>query len=147
MAKDTAYKIHCDCGDVTLTLHRSPIVHAYCHCQDCRDLLSIPINALAAWDRNDVSITKGEDRFIEYKYPDKAMKRYVCQSCGATIFNTNAYDWVVVSQSLIRKCYGDQLPAELASDKHFFYEERVIDVRDSLPKFLKGVDGRLYEDS
>jgi hypothetical protein len=73
------------------------------------------------------------------------MMRYSCPSCGETIFNTNVYGWTVVSQASIRKCYSGKLPLARFPGKRFFYEERVIDVRDSLPKYLKGVDGPLHE--
>ena len=142
--EEKQYHVHCDCGAVELTLRGAPIVHASCHCQDCRDLLNIPFNALDAWDGDVAEVTRGREHLIEYPYPGKAMKRYTCRECGATLCNTNAYDWAVVSQALIRKCNGDLLPGELASDKHFFYEERVVDIRDALPKYLKGVDGPLY---
>lgn len=90
-------------------------------------------------------VTLGTENLLEYKYPGKAMRRYSCKSCGVTLFNTNAYDWIVVSQALIRKCYSNELPIDFSSDKHYFYEERVVDVSDSLPKFLKGGDGPLHE--
>jgi hypothetical protein len=142
-----SYEVHCDCGAVALRLHGAPLVHAVCHCSDCRDLLNIPYNALAAWDGPDVQITRGASHLIEYAYPGKTMKRYVCDGCGATLFNTNAYGWGVVAQALLRKCHADRLPPELESDKHFFYAERIVDISDALPKFLRGVDGPLYEDA
>jgi hypothetical protein len=62
------------------------------------------------------------------------------------LFNTNKYQWRLVSQTLIRKCNANVLPGELASDKHFYYLERVVDINDQLPKYLQGVDGPLYEE-
>jgi hypothetical protein len=53
--------------------------------------------------------------------------------------------WRLVSQTLIRKCNSNSLPDELESDKHFYYDERVIDIQDNLSKYLQGVDGPLYE--
>ena len=102
--------------------------------------MSAPVNALTAWDNDAVQVINGNERLAEYRYLGKAMKRCLCRKCGATLFNTNAYDWVVVSQSLLRKCDADRLPPERESDKHVFYEERVIAIDDTLPKYLKGVD-------
>jgi len=42
--------------------------------------------------------------------------------------------WRLVSQLLIRNCNNDQLPEALQSDAHFFYDRRIIDVDDALPK-------------
>jgi hypothetical protein len=58
----------------------------------------------------------------------------------------NVYQWRLVSQALIRKCNANVLPKGLESDKHFYYEERVIDIKDPLPKFLQGVYGLLHKD-
>ena len=70
----------------------------------------------------------------EYQHPQLDMKRMFCSGCGETLFNTNAMDWRVVSQLLIRKCNGDELPDELHSDSHFYYARRIVDVDDDLPK-------------
>jgi len=140
-----SYKVRCDCGSVELEMTGKPVVHAFCHCQDCRDLLDTPFNSLTAWDSEKVRVLKGEDSLLEYKYPGKEIIRYSCKSCGELLFNTNIYKWRLVSQTLIQKCNANSLPGELESDKHFYYEERVIDIKDNLPKYLQGVDGPLYE--
>ena len=46
------------------------------------------------------------------------------------------------------KALGLKSPEEAVgkSDKHFFYEQRVVNVNDDLPKYLRGTDGPLYED-
>jgi hypothetical protein len=43
-------------------------------------------------------------------------------------------DWRIVSQYLLRKCMGNELPAELQSKSHFFYGLRVVSIADDLPK-------------
>ena len=44
----------------------------------------------------------------------------------------------------IRKCRAIVLPKELESDKHLDCDERIIDVKDQLPKYREGVDDRLH---
>jgi hypothetical protein len=66
------------------------------------------------------------------------MKWLFCSHCGEVLFNTNSVGWQVVSQWLIAKCNDDELPPEICSDKHFFYEQRVFDIDDELPKYLRG---------
>lgn len=72
------------------------------------------------------------------------MKRYFCSRCGEVLFNTNSMGWHVVSQLLLTKCNNDTLPEELGSNKHFFYEQRIVDVADGLPKYLRGSDGQTF---
>jgi len=43
-------------------------------------------------------------------------------------------DWRIVSQYLLRKCHGKELPDELRSKSHFFYGRRVVSIDDDLPK-------------
>ena len=146
MKESKEYQAHCQCGAIEVKLKNTPIVHATCHCKDCRDLLDIPFHAVTAWNKDDVLFVKGEKHLAIYKHPSLEMTRCFCKNCGETVFNTNVMDWRVVSQLLISKCNNNVIPEQLKSDKHFFYEQRVVNVKDDLPKFLRGTDGPLYED-
>jgi hypothetical protein len=42
--------------------------------------------------------------------------------------------WRLVSQLLIAKCNGGELPPQLSSSEHFFYDRRIVDVDDRLLK-------------
>lgn len=128
------YKVHCDCNAVELEMTGSPRVHAFCHCEDCRDLLDVPYHSVTAWNAEDVNITHGGEHAVEYKYPTLEMTRVFCKHCGEVVYNTNAMGWRLVSQVLIRKCNNDVLPSELASNAHFYYDRRIVDIDDNLPK-------------
>lgn len=131
---DANYKVQCDCGSVHLEMSGAPRVHAFCHCEDCRNLLDVPYHSINAWDADKVAITSGDDNVIEYKYPTLEMTRVFCKSCGEILYNTNVMGWRLISQLLIRKCHNDQLPEALQSTSHFFYDRRIVDVNDDLPK-------------
>lgn len=128
------YKVHCDCHAVELTVKGDPRVHAYCHCEDCRELLQVPYHSVLAWDPDQVEITNGEQESIEFQHPHKRMKRIFCKHCGDVLYNTNAMGWKLVSQLLFRKCNEDTLPDSYVSNAHFFYDRRIIDIDDQLPK-------------
>lgn len=128
------YHAHCDCGAIVLEMAGSPRVHAFCHCEDCRALLDVPFHSVTAWDADEVRVVAGEEDAVEYRYPALEMTRVFCKHCGETVYNTNVMGWRLVSQLLIRKCNNDQLPRELQSDGHIFYDRRIIDVDDPLPK-------------
>ena len=128
------FHIECDCGSVKMTLHGEPIVRGICHCEDCRELLKIPYHSVTAWEKTQATIDQGADALVEFKHPTKRMSRFYCKNCGETMFNSNAKDWRVVSQLLIRKCYGGTLPEPLQPKLHFFYASRIVDIDDSLPK-------------
>lgn len=129
-----SYHVTCDCETVKLSLHGEPRVRGFCHCEDCRELLKIPYHSVTAWEKEQVSVDKGEESVMAFQHPGKRMKRFYCGSCGETLFNSNAMDWRIVSQLLIRKCHGGELPPELSSRSHFFYGRRIVDIDDDLPK-------------
>ena len=128
------YQVHCDCGAVELEMSGTPRVHAYCHCEDCRELLDVPFHSVVAWDAERVNVIAGAEHAVDYKYPTLEMTRVFCKHCGETVYNTNAMGWRLVSQLLIRKCNGGELPEELQSDAHFFYDRRIIDIDDQIAK-------------
>ena len=129
-----SYPLQCDCGTVKFTLHGEPRVKGFCHCEDCRELLKIPYHSVTAWENTQVTLEAGEAHVVAYQHPTKRMKRFYCESCGETLFNSNAMDWRVVSQLLIRKCNGGALPEPLEPQLHFFYGRRIVDIDDPLPK-------------
>jgi hypothetical protein len=52
---------------------------------------------------------------------------------------------VVIPNSLFARAAGNALPAALQPTLHLFYRHRVVDVVDTLPKYLDGWDGLLHE--
>jgi hypothetical protein len=135
------YHAHYQCGPVEATLQNSAIVHASCHCDDCRDLLDIPFHAFSAWNKGDVIITKVKEHLSVYKHPSLEMTKFFCTHCGETVFNTNVIGWRIVSDLLISKCTQHDLPLNLRPDKHFFYELRAVNIEDDLPKFYAAPTG------
>ena len=128
------YTVQCDCNSVELEMSGTPRVQAFCHCEDCRALLDVPYHSVTAWDADQVKLVRGQEHAVEYKYPTLEMTRVFCNQCGETVYNTNAMGWKLVSQLLIRKCNGGELPDELTSNAHFYYDQRIVDVADSIPK-------------
>ncbi len=128
------YQLACDCGSVKVSLEGEPKVRGFCHCEDCRELLKIPYHSVTAWEKEQVTVDEGGDKLLTFQHSHKRMKRFYCANCGEVLFNSNAADWRVVSQLLIRKCYNNELPAPLQSKMHFFYGRRIVDIDDELPK-------------
>lgn len=128
------HKVNCDCNAVEVTMTGSPKVHAFCHCEDCRELLQVPYHSVLAWEPNQVEVIKGQNDTIEFQHPTKRMTRVFCKNCGDILYNTNAMGWKLISQLLFRRCNNDELPSSYQSNAHFFYDRRIIDIEDSLPK-------------
>ena len=128
------FKTECSCSQIKVTMIGEPRVSGYCHCNDCRELLNIPYHSVNAWEKNNVSIVDDNGYLLEFQHPRLQMKKFFCKQCGDIICNSNAMDWRIFSQLLIKKFYGGDLPDELKSKSHFFYRYRIVDVADDLPK-------------
>ena len=130
----STYHVHCECGSVQIELSGSPKARGFCHREDCRTLLNVPYHSKCAWESVALKVKKGSQSIVEYQHPHLNMKRAFCSDCGEALYNTNAMDWRVVSQLLLRKCYDQTLPEALSPLSHFFYDRRIVDVEDGLPK-------------
>ncbi|MFM4805448.1 GFA family protein [Aeromonas bivalvium] len=128
------YQVSCDCQAVSVSMEGQPRVHAYCHCEDCRELLQVPYHSVLAWEAERLHISKGAGEVVSFQHPHKRMTRVFCKHCGEILYNTNAMGWKLVSQHLFKKCNADQLPSGFEANAHFFYDRRVIDIADNLPK-------------
>lgn len=136
MACENDYKVQCDCGEVQLYITGLPKAKAYCHCSDCRAISKEPVHGVVAWGGDDVEVVKGTKLLGEYKLPDREMVRYFCTQCGTTVFSTSIVKWRLVSHALLSQPHHGVLPSELMPEFHLFYAERVMDVKDALPKYL-----------
>ncbi len=140
----TLFEGSCACGAVRVAVTGTPRAAGYCHCESCRRWHTAPINAWAAWPGDAVTITKGEDDLIQYdayrlrQFEDQeptggqtsANGRCACRRCGAGVMNRRHDGVTVVYPSAL---YGSGFTHE--PSVHIHYQERVLDVRDGLPKF------------
>lgn len=136
--------ISCDCGATGLALSGPPIVRGICHCAPCRALYNAAFHAGAAWSSDSLTSIRGESSLRQFKYPGKELCRYWCVDCGAILFNTNRYGFIVVPMALLRKANDGRVPEDLTPLMHLFYASRVVDIDDPLPKFLEGTNGPLF---
>ncbi len=118
----------CFCGAVAVELSGEPAVQAYCHCASCRGWLGAPIHAATLWPAASVKVTKGADQLGMIKKTE-ASHRQFCTKCGAPVLvNHPAIGMVDVPAGTIQGlAYKPAL--------HVHYGEKVLQVRDGLPKF------------
>ena len=117
----------CFCGAVQIRLTGTPEVMGYCHCQSCRTWSASPVNAFTLWKPEALEITKGRDQLGSYHRTDRSYRRW-CQSCGGHLFTEHpAWGLVDVYAAILPELHFE--PA-----LHVNYAERVMPVRDGLPK-------------
>jgi hypothetical protein len=118
----------CMCGTVQLEISGEPQVMAYCHCSSCRGWLGAPIHAASLWPAANVRVVKGADALGMYKKTE-ASHRQFCTKCGTPVLIQHpALGAVDVPAGAIQGL-------TYAPTVHVHYGEKVLAVRDGLPKF------------
>jgi hypothetical protein len=121
-------KSGCMCGAVAVEITGEPAVMAYCHCASCRGWLGAPIHAAALWPTPNVNVVKGEGRLGLFKKTE-ASHRYFCSGCGSPVLVRHPALGMtdVPAGTVAGLAYQPTL--------HVNYGEKVLAVRDGLPKF------------
>jgi hypothetical protein len=118
----------CFCGAVEIAIDGEPAAQAYCHCSSCRGWLGAPIHAAALWPTPSVKVTKGADRLGMFaKTP--ASERHFCTSCGSPVLVRHP------ALGMTDVPAGTVGGLAFAPAMHVHYGEKVMTVRDGLPKF------------
>ena len=117
----------CFCGAVSIEVTGNPAAMGYCHCKDCRAWSAGPVNAFTLWKRDEVSVTKGQDRLASFALSDSSHRKY-CTKCGGHVMTDHpGADFTDV--------YAAILPTlKFEPGLHVNYESAVLRVRDGLPK-------------
>jgi hypothetical protein len=129
-------KSSCACGAVELKIEGAPAVMAYCHCDSCRSWLGAPIHAASLWPTDNVTVAKGEDKLAVFKRTE-ASHRTFCTACGAPVLIRHP------EMGLTDVPAGGIQGLDYQPTIHVHYAERVMPVRDGLPKFagMPAADG------
>ena len=124
---DEVHHGECFCGAVGIELTGQPAAQGYCHCQSCRSMAGAPVRGFTLWPRASVRITKGEDQlggFNKMGFSD----RQHCTNCGGQVLIQHpTIDMTDVHAETLR---GFEFEPTL----HVNYQERVLPIRDGLPK-------------
>ena len=99
----------------------------YCHCHSCRKWHAAPVNAWSGWSKDKVRIT---GKTLPSEQTGKC-KRVCCTQCGGGVANEIPdLGMIVVYPMTLADSDFTFEPA-----MHIFYDERVMDLNDGLPKF------------
>lgn len=138
------FTARCACGAVEAELSGAPLAQMYCHCTDCRAWLNAPVHAATGWPDAQVRLTKGADGVIVYKRTEKSHRKS-CGRCGGAVLVEHPE--IGVTDVLASNIEGFRFAPEM----HVYYAERMIDMKDGLPKFVSmpeafGGDGKQVVD-
>ncbi len=128
-----AHQGTCYCGAVQVTVTGPPVAAGYCHCESCRKWHAAPINAWSAWPQQNVEI-KGD--VITSSKTEKT-RRKSCSVCGGCVANELPGPGMIAVYPMT--LFGSDYRFE--PTMHLFYDERVMDVSDGIPKFRNAPEG------
>ena len=124
----TDYKSSCACGAVQVEITGEPAAQAFCHCNSCRSWLSAPIHAAALWPTPNVKVVKGAENLGMYKRTENSHRQF-CKSCGAAVMVGHP------GMGMTDIPAGTVKGFKYNTALHVHYGEKVMQVRDGLPKF------------
>ena len=76
----------CHCGAIRYQVEGDAIVHAICHCTDCRRSAGAPMVAWTMYPATAVEVTKGTPRI---RKSSEHGRRHFCPDCGTGLFYFN----------------------------------------------------------
>ena len=118
----------CFCGAVTVEVRGQPEAMGYCHCDSCRSWSASPVNAFMLWKPENVSVTKGEENLGTYAKTEVSHRQF-CRKCGGHVMARHPTFGLV-------DVFAATVPDyPFAPALHVNYGEKVLAIRDGLPKF------------
>lgn len=127
---ETVHKGKCFCGAVELEVTGAPAFAGYCHCTDCRGWLAAPVHAATLWPKDKFRFTKGADNLQTYKKTE-ASHRQSCRTCGGHVAVLHPGMGMVDVMAAVIPTF------QFKPVMHIFYSEKMISMKDGLPKFAK----------
>ncbi len=134
--------VHCPCGEVSYEIKGRPLFRAFCHCTICQRVNCAPYADITLFSSRDVVMPKSAGlHYKAQKFPP-ILQRGSCVSC-----NHIAIEYLRIFPMLKTII----VPSQNIDDKslvpeaslHIFYDSRVNDVGDDLPKYCGYIKSQL----
>jgi hypothetical protein len=127
MTENETYEGRCFCGAVEIAVTGAPAGMGYCHCGSCRQWSAGPVNAFTLWKPESVKVTKGAGQIGTFSKSANSLRKW-CKACGGHLM-TEHPQWGLID------VYAATIPGfAFRPSVHVHYQERVLPVRDGLPK-------------
>jgi hypothetical protein len=123
----------CLCGASRFAVHGRPIGRFFCHCTICRKAYGKPFADVTYFWARSVTLTDGLPTAFRRHRPPPAMRRGTCAKCGNPVVSLLGFPRSLALAFVPSQNFPEA--AELpAPDAHIFYDRRVADIADAVPK-------------
>lgn len=137
---DVKWKGKCHCGAVQYELSREkPLSSKYCHCTTCQRMHGAPFQWAAIFHKTDINFTKGHHDLGWYDPTAKSTTHHLpckvqCAYCRTPIMDEGR-NMILLFPTLIDGINTPKGREAFKAQCHMFYPQRVIDIKDGMPKF------------
>eukprot|EP00928_Gymnodinium_smaydae_P021921 TRINITY_DN18590_c0_g1_i1.p1 TRINITY_DN18590_c0_g1~~TRINITY_DN18590_c0_g1_i1.p1 ORF type:complete len:682 (+),score=181.93 TRINITY_DN18590_c0_g1_i1:49-2094(+) len=146
----------CHCGAVRIAVEGKPRAVSYCHCSICRSLSGAPFSCQALFGADQVKVevdgAGGDVAALQALKTSREVTRQRCPRClapvRAELFGGRllAVPLGLIAAEARRQdaagAGGSQLDDAFRPQHHLYYDDRIIDVSDDLPKYPGAARGR-----
>jgi hypothetical protein len=123
----------CLCGASRFAIHGRPIGRFFCHCTICRTAYGKPFADVTYFWARSIRLADGLPIAFRRHRPPPAMRRGTCAKCGNPVVNLLGFPRALTLAFVPSQNVPEA--AELPSpDAHIFYDRRVDDIADAVPK-------------
>ncbi|KAK0714159.1 Mss4-like protein [Lasiosphaeria miniovina] len=143
---DVKWTGKCHCGAVQYELSRDkPLASKYCHCTTCQRLHGAPFQWAAIFHKEDINFIKGHHDLGWYDSANKSTAHHLpckvqCAYCRTPIMDEGR-NMILLFPTLVEGINTDKGRQAFKAQTHMFYPQRVVDIKDGLPKF-KGLSDK-----
>lgn len=124
----------CDCGATQFTAGEV-LFRVICHCTICQRFNQAPYADILVLKRESLSIDSLDSIAFDTYKPPPNVNRGVCHSCAKPaleLFEPRFLPKLAMIPGAVHRLAVDERPAVAA---HIFYDKRIVDVDDALPKY------------
>ncbi|KAJ5500825.1 Glutathione-dependent formaldehyde-activating enzyme/centromere protein V [Penicillium fimorum] len=134
----------CLCGKVTYLLKQEkPLNAKYCHCRVCQVTHGAPLQWAAIFHKDDMSFTSGTSSLVFYSSTHHNQKHMLptkvsCANCRTLIMDEGRNMCLIFPQLIEIEGSSEEQREKREGFKptcHIFYESRMLDFHDGLPKW------------
>jgi len=132
----------CPCRAAKVSIHAAPRFRMICHCTLCQRFNDAPYADILVYRARDIEAPSPEAIEFTTLKPPPNVQRGKCSQCGAPAIETFHVPLLPKLTMVPRSMHPDDasLPEPIA---HFFYETRIEDAGDALPKHQGFVPSQL----
>lgn len=135
------YRAACFCGRIRYEVSADPVDAKLCHCRACQVLHGAPMQWAAIFYKHQVRFSAGLDHLRFFNSEQNMKERILpckvsCNVCGTPIADEGRRMWLSFPV-LFEFRKGSEVPDSFKPTCHIFYDQRVIDINDNLPKWSR----------